>query len=282
MTGMRVAGMFAPCCMIKANTPMRDVALITGASSGIGHEMALLFAEKGIDVLLVARNEGKLLNIQQAMTKDYPVKVYTLATDLSTPEGVDDILDFVKATGLRVAYLVNNAGFGVYGNFIERSWQKYAEMIALNVESLTALTYHFGRQMADAGKGRILNVASTAGFQPDPYFAAYGATKAYVISLTEALHKELESSGVTVTVLSPGATRTEFMDRADMGHTKLFDSGVMSARDVAHVGFQGMMQGKLHVIPGWKNRVMAFFSSITPSSKWRLALTASVMGTKDQ
>lgn len=261
---------------------MREVAIITGASAGIGYEMSLLFAGKGIDVLLVARNELRLQQIRKAMEKEYPVRVYALATDLSTPDGVDDVLDLVNAEGLRVRYLVNNAGFGVYGNFIERSWQKYAEMIALNVESLTALTYHFARQMVDAGKGRILNVASTAGFQPDPYFAAYGATKAYVISLTEALHKEVEGTGVTVTVLSPGATRTEFMDRADMGHTKLFDRGVMTARDVAAVGFKGMMQGKLHVIPGWKNRVMAFLSSITPSSKWRLALTASMMGTKAQ
>lgn len=261
---------------------MKDIAIITGASSGIGHEMALLFAEKGIDVLLVARNGSKLLHIQQAMTKDYPVRVYSLATDLSTPEGVDDVLDFVKSAKLRVGYLVNNAGFGVYGNFIERSMQKYAEMIALNIESLTALTYHFARQMVDAGKGRILNVASTAGFQPDPYFAAYGASKAYVISLTEALHKELEGSGVTVTVLSPGPTRTEFMDRADMGHTKLFDRGVMKASEVAAAGFQGMMQGKLHVVPGWKNRVMTFLSSVTPSGKWRLALTASMMGAKGQ
>jgi len=260
---------------------MNQVALITGASAGIGYEIALLFAEKNIDVVLVARNEQKLLTIKQFMEKHYPIKVYSVVSDLSTPEGVNKIRDVVKAKGLTVSYLVNNAGFGVYGNFIDRSIEKYSEMIALNIESLITLTHHFAREMVESGNGRILNVASTAGFQPDPYFAIYGATKAFVINFSEALHKELDKSGVTVTVLSPGATRTEFMDRADMGNTKLFDRGVMTAKRVAQVGFKGMMQGKLHVIPGFKNSVMAFFSSITPSSKWRLNLTANMMASKD-
>jgi len=134
--------------------------------------------------------------------------------------------------------------------------------------------------MIKNGKGRILNVASTAGIQPDPYFAVYGASKAYVISLTEAIHKEFEKSGVTATVLSPGATKTEFMERADMNDAKLYESGVMTAKEVAEVGFEGMMKGKLHVIPGFKNRILAFFSSITPSSKLRLNMAAKVMSSK--
>jgi short-subunit dehydrogenase len=134
--------------------------------------------------------------------------------------------------------------------------------------------------MIQNGKGRILNVASTAGIQPDPYFAVYGASKAYVISLTEAIHKEFEKTGVTATVLSPGATKTEFMERADMNNAKLYDQGVMTAKEVARVGFNGMMKGKLHVIPGLKNKILAFFSSITPSSKIRLNIAANVMATK--
>lgn len=153
-------------------------------------------------------------------------------------------------------------------------------MLGLNVIRLTELTYYYAKQMIKNGKGRILNVASTAGIQPDPYFAVYGASKAYVISLTEAIHKEFEKSGVTATVLSPGATKTEFMERADMNNAKLYESGVMTAKEVAEVGFEGMMKGKLHVIPGFKNRILAFFSSITPSSKLRLNMAAKVMSSK--
>jgi len=176
--------------------------------------------------------------------------------------------------------LINNAGFGDYGPFTERSMEKYTEMLGLNIISLTELTYYYAKEMLKTGKGKILNVASTAGIQPDPYFAVYGASKAYVISLTEAIHKEFENTGVTATVLSPGATKTEFMARADMHNAKLYDSGVLSAKDVAAVGFNGMMKGKLHVIPGFKNRILAFFSSITPSSKLRLNLAAKVMSSK--
>lgn len=154
-------------------------------------------------------------------------------------------------------------------------------MIRLNIGSLTALTHHFGQDMVRNGQGRILNVASTAGFQPDPYFAVYGATKAYVISFTEALHKELEKTGVTTTVLSPGPTQTEFTQRADMLNSKLFKRGVMTAKKVAEIGFDGMMKGKLHVVPGFKNRILSFFSSITPSSKLRLNVAAHFMGQKD-
>jgi short-subunit dehydrogenase len=188
----------------------------------------------------------------------------------------------VRTNYLRVTYLVNNAGFGDYGSFVERSMEKYGEMLQLNIVSLTELTHHYARGMVQMGKGRILNVASTAGLQPDPYFAVYGATKAYVISLTEALHKELENTGVTTTVLSPGPTQTEFMARADTADAKLYAAGVMTAAEVARIGFCGMMAGKLHVIPGFKNRVLGFFSSITPSGSLRLAISAGIMGRKNK
>jgi short-subunit dehydrogenase len=259
---------------------MNDIALITGASSGIGYELAILFAKKKTDILIIARNEQRLLNIKKNLENEYQIKVYTVASDLSTPKGVNDVLNFVKDNRLNVSYLINNAGFGDYGSFIERNIENYSEMISVNITSLTSLTHYFAKEMVRNGKGRILNIASTAGFQPDPCFAVYGATKAYVINFTEALHKELEKTGVTVTVLSPGATRTEFMERAEMSNSKLFNGSVMSAKEVAKVGFEGMMKGKLHVIPGFKNRILAFFSSITPSSKLRLNISARVMGQK--
>ena len=259
---------------------MKEVAIITGASGGIGYEIALLFAKRKIDVLIVARNKQKLNDIKLEIEQQFKINVYCVATDLSISDGLVDIDNCVKSNNLSVTYLVNNAGFGDYGFFTERSMEKYSEMLGLNVFSLTELTYYYAKQMIKNGKGRILNVASTAGIQPDPYFAVYGASKAYVISLTEAIHKEFEKTGVTATVLSPGATKTEFMERADMNNAKLYDSGVMSAKEVAEVGFKGMMKGKLHVIPGFKNRILAFFSSITPSSKLRLNMAAKVMASK--
>jgi short-subunit dehydrogenase len=259
---------------------MKEVALITGASGGIGYEIALLFAKNKIDVVLVARNEQKLWGIKSSIEGLHGVNVHVVATDLSRKEGVEETCRYVRDNGLMVAYLVNNAGFGYYGNFIDGSMDRYHEIIDLNMASLTALSHHFASEMVKNGKGRILNVSSTAGFQPAPFFAVYGATKAYVTSLTEALHKELEDTGVTVTVLSPGPTRTDFMDRAEMHDSKLFQSGVMTAAEVAEVGYRGMMKGRLHVVPGFKNRVVAFFSSITPSSKLRLDISAKVMGRK--
>ncbi|WP_396184299.1 SDR family NAD(P)-dependent oxidoreductase [Flavobacterium sp.] len=261
---------------------MKEVAIITGASGGIGYEIALLFAEKKIDILIVARNEKKLENIKSAIEQQYNISVFCVATDLATSDGFVDINHCVNTNNLSVNYLVNNAGFGDYGFFTERSMEKYSEMLGLNIISLTELTYYYAKQMIKNGKGRILNVASTAGIQPDPYFAVYGASKAYVISLTEAIHKEFENTGVTATVLSPGATKTKFMERADMSDAKLYESGVMSAKKVAQVGFDGMMRGSLHVIPGFKNKLLAFFSSIMPSSKLRLNIAAKVMGRNDQ
>jgi short-subunit dehydrogenase len=261
---------------------MKEVAIITGASGGIGYEIALLFAQQKMDIVIVARNEKKLENIKSAIEQQYNIIVFCVATDLATSEGIVDINHCVNTNELSVNYLVNNAGFGDYGFFTERSMEKYSEMLGLNIISLTELTYYYAKQMIKNGKGRILNVASTAGFQPDPYFAVYGASKAYVISLTEAIHKEFENTGVTATVLSPGATKTKFMERADMSDAKLYESGVMSAKKVAQVGFDGMMRGSLHVIPGFKNKLLAFFSSIMPSSKLRLNIAAMVMSRKDQ
>lgn len=259
---------------------MQEIALITGASTGIGFEIAKLFAIENRNLLIVSRDKQKLLKIKDEFENQYKIDVYTLATDLSSDSGVQNILDVVKSNSLIVNYLVNNAGFGDYGAFIERSIEKYREMVHLNILSLTELSYYYGKEMVKRGKGRILNVASMAGLQPDPNFAVYGATKSYVISLTEAIHKEFENSGVTVTVLSPGATTSNFMERADMGNAKLYASGVMSSVDVAREGYNGMMKGKLHVIPGFKNKILGFFSGIMPPGKLRLSVAAKIMAAK--
>ncbi|MFN5458622.1 MAG: SDR family NAD(P)-dependent oxidoreductase [Bacteroidota bacterium] len=259
---------------------MKEIAIITGASTGIGYELALLFAKDKKDILIVARDEQKLLSIKNSIEEQFKNNVHIVATDLSKSKGINAIQDAVIGNNWIVSDLVNNAGFGEYGQFIDRSMEKYNEMINLNISSLTALSYFYGKEMVKRGKGRILNVASMAGLQPDPNFAVYGATKAYVISLTEAIHQEFENTGVTVTVLSPGPTETNFMERADMKNAKLFSKGVMSAKEVALEGYRGMMKGNLHVIPGFKNKLLGFLSGITPSGKLRLKIAAKVMAAK--
>jgi short-subunit dehydrogenase len=259
---------------------MKEIALITGASSGIGYEIAKLFAANKTDLLIVARDEQKLLDIRKEFQEQFKVDVFTATADLSSNEGIQKIHEVVNSKNLIVNYLINNAGFGDYGAFIDRSMEKYKEMIQLNIVSLTELSYHYGKEMVKRGKGRILNVASMAGLQPDPNFAVYGATKAYVISVSEAIHKEFENTGVTVTVLSPGATASNFMERADMNNAKLYASGVMTSLDVAREGYSGMMKGKLHVIPGFKNKILGFFSGIMPPGKLRLSVAAKIMAEK--
>jgi short-subunit dehydrogenase len=259
---------------------MKEIALITGASSGIGYEIAKLFAADKTDLLIVARDEKKLLEIKKEFEEQYKVDVFTVAADLSCSEGIQTIYQSVNSNKLIVHFLVNNAGFGDYGAFIDRSMENYKQMIQLNIVSLTELSYHYGKEMVKRGKGRILNVASMAGLQPDPNFAVYGATKAYVISITEAIHKEFENTGVTVTVLSPGATASNFMERADMNNAKLYSSGVMTSLDVAREGYTGMMKGKIHVIPGFKNKILGFFSGIMPPGKLRLSVAAKIMAEK--
>jgi len=243
---------------------MKEIALITGASSGIGYEIAKLFAADKIDLLIVARSEIKLLEIKKEFEEKFTVDVFTVVADLSSNEGIQSVYEVIHSNNLIVNYLVNNAGFGDYGAFIDRSMEKYKEMVHLNILSLTELSYYYGKEMV-------------TGLQPDPNFAVYGATKSYVISLTEAIHKEFENTGVSVTVLSPGATISNFMERADMNNAKLYASGVMTSLDVAREGYHGMMKGKLHVIPGFKNKILGFFSGIMPPGKLRLSISAKIM-----
>jgi short-subunit dehydrogenase len=255
-------------------------ALITGSSSGIGLELAKIHASEGYNLVLVARSKIKLDELKAELQAKNNIKVYTIGKDLATLNAAQDIFDELSIHRIRVDYLINNAGFGEYGPFLDRSMAKYREMVHLNILSLTELSYLFGKEMVNRGSGKIMNVASMAGLQPDPNFAVYGATKSYVISLTEAIHKELEGTGVTVTVLSPGATESNFMERADMNNAKLYASGVMTSLDVAREGYNGMMKGKLHVIPGFKNKILGFFSGIMPPGKLRLSVAAKIMAEK--
>lgn len=228
---------------------MKKVALITGASSGIGKELAEIHAKDGGDLIIVARRQEKLEALKSELENAHQIKVLTIAKDLGSAEAAKSIYDEVKAAGIEVEYLINNAGFGGHGKFHERAWEQDLAMINLNIVALTALTRFFLPDMVKRNSGRILNVSSTASFMPGPLQAVYFATKAYVTFFSNAVAEELHDTNVTVTALMPGATETEFAQTSGMDKTDLFKKTV-SAHSVALAGYQGMMAGKLDVISG--------------------------------
>jgi len=245
----------------------RPGALVTGASSGIGYELTKILARAGHDVALVARSRGQLEKIARDLREDFGVRSVVVVEDLAEPGAVDRIFDRLQEEGFGVDVLVNNAGFGTLGRFVQSDPGAQLDMVQVNVVALTHLTRRFAAPMAERGRGRILNVASTAAFQPGPYMAVYFATKAYVLSFTEALAEELRASGVTVTALCPGPTATGFQKRAAMEHSPI-GGGRMTAdaASVARAGYAGMMKGKRVVIPGLFNRVGTALPRIFPRS----------------
>jgi len=229
----------------------KPVALITGASSGIGRELARIHARNGGDVVLVARSETKLKELAAELKRDHGCHATIISKDLSGAAAAREIYEAVKAAGIEVDYLINNAGFGGRGAFHERKWEDDLSMIQLNVLALTALTRLFLPDFLARKSGKILNVSSTAGLMPGPLQAVYYATKAYVTSFSNAIAIELEGTGVTVTALQPGATETEFSKVADLEKTPLFaNTKLASATDVAQQGYDGMLRGEMDVLAG--------------------------------
>lgn len=240
-------------------------ALVTGASSGIGLELARLFAADGINLVITARNRGTLHDVAAEMTKSNPnISVHVIAKDLAHPRAPQEVFDDLAERSIAIDYLVNNAGFGVYGEFSASQLPEDLEMMQLNMLALVHLTKLFLPQMLARKAGRIMNVASTAAFQPGPLMAIYYATKAFVLSFSEATANELAGSGVSVTCLCPGATKTEFAKRANMENSRLFKLGAADAKSVARAGYDGMMQGKTIVIPGIRNRMLAQSVRLAP------------------
>ncbi|MEA4935948.1 MAG: SDR family oxidoreductase [Paludibacter sp.] len=256
---------------------VKQTALITGASGGIGYEIAKLFAIDGVNLILIARSADKLVQIKQIFEKDYKITVKVIAADLSSEKYLPQIIESIDKENITINYLVNNAGFGLQDAFLKGSVDTYSLMVNLNISTLTYLTRVVGEKMVKNGNGRILNIASIAAFQPDPYFAVYGATKAYVLNFSEAIHKEFEKTGVSVTALSPGLTKTGFIDRAEMQGSNMLKAGIMPAILVAKAGYKGMMKGKRHVVPGFSNKIMAFFTWLFPTSAFKLSLLAMIM-----
>jgi len=245
--------------MAEREASKRETVLITGASGGIGEAFARIFASKGHDLVLTSRSEERLRRLAAQLSEQYRVHAEIVSADLSIPAGVDQLIAFLRAKSLQIDVLVNNAGFGTFGPFVDGDIHEQLAQIQINVFTLTHLTRELLPAMIRRGHGKILNVASTAAFQPGPLMAVYYATKAYVLSFSEALWNELQGSGVTVTCLCPGPTRTGFMARARMGNPEVLAKSamMMDADEVARRGFEGLQKGRRLVIPGLLNKVLA-------------------------
>jgi short-subunit dehydrogenase len=240
-------------------------ALITGASGGIGYELAKLFAKDRYNLVLVARSESKLIQLADELHQHYEVSVLPLTLDLAREEAPEILFKKLASNGIAVEVLVNNAGYGRLGRFAEVPLDDSIGQIQLNISALTRLTRLFLPSMMKRRRGKILNVASTAGFQPGPLMAVYYATKAYVISFSEALANELKGSGVTVTCLCPGPTETGFAERAGNMKSRAFQwIRPMSASAVARLGYGAVMKGRSLVIAGFMNRLLAESVRVSP------------------
>ena len=247
-----------------APTEDRPLALVTGASSGIGRELARVFAREGWDTILVARRAEALRELA-AELEAAGVDAHVLPADLAHPDGPTRVFDEVAARGLSIDALVNNAGLGSWGRFAETEWRHERDLLAVNVTALTELTKRFLPGFVERGHGRILNVSSTAAFQPGPLMAVYFASKAYVLHLSLALADELRGTGVTVTTLCPGPTRTEFASSAGAKKASMFigNRGDDPA-SVARKGYAAMLRGRPLVVIGTVNKTLVFANRLAP------------------
>lgn len=241
----------------------RPVALVTGASAGIGRELAAVLAREGHDLVLVARREAEMVELARRLERDHGATSRVVPVDLAQSDAASQVVKAIGADAV-VDVLVNNAGFGGHGRFAETDRDRELRMLAVNVVALTDLTKLLLPGMVARGRGRILNVASTAGFQPGPYMAVYYASKAYVVSLSQAIAEELTGTGVTVTALCPGVTESEFHAVAGTDGKPLARAVQMSARSVAEAGVQGMLAGRTLVIPGVHNKASVHAQRLAP------------------
>lgn len=241
----------------------RPTALITGASNGIGLDLARLFAKDGYDLFLVARREDRLREIAAELERDHAITATVIAADLSRPDAPDAVI--AATNHAQIDVLVNNAGIGFQGRFDQLDLQRQMDTVQVNVSALTHLTRLVLPAMVARNSGRILNVGSTSAFQPGPMMAVYYATKAYVLSLSEALSEELAETGVTITALCPGPTQTGFAEAADMTKTRLFTSRPpMDSMAVAREGYAAMKKGQRIVVTGALNKILAQSVRLTP------------------
>lgn len=251
---------------------MNKTALITGASSGIGFELAKIHASKGDNLVLVARSIDKLNQLKTEIESQFKVNVYNIEKDLSVINSPLEVYEEIKQNNIQIDYLINNAGFGDIGNFSNTRWEKELRMINLNITALTQLTKLFLNDMLVRKQGKIMNVASTASFQPGPMMAVYFATKSYVLHLTEAINAEVKGSGVSLTALCPGPTESGFQAAAEIEQNMLFNKKNPTSKEVAEYGYKSMMNGKAVAIHGFKNYLLANSVRFTPRN-WVVAIT---------
>ncbi|MBC2579423.1 SDR family oxidoreductase [Clostridium sp. DJ247] len=243
---------------------MNKTALITGASSGIGLELAKLFAKDSYNLVLVAREKSKLEEISTDLCKKYSVNITTISIDLTLPTAPEEIFDELRKKSIHIDILVNNAGTQIYGKFQQTNLQKELQLIQVNLVTLTHLTKLAVVEMLKHGGGKILNIGSTGSFAPAPLNAIYCATKAYVLSFSEGISKDLEGAGITVTTLCPGATKTEFSKKAQIENTRMFNTIVMNPSTVAKIGYKALFKGKRVVVAGLYNKLMVILIRFTP------------------
>lgn len=255
---------------------MSNFVMITGASTGIGKELAIIFAKNHHNLILIARNKEKLLNIQQELELKYKVKVEILTIDLSLQDSVKRIYEFIKQKEYKIQILINNAGFATNGFFLNNDLKTEIQEIQLNIIALMELTHHIGNEMLKDAKDKpryfykILNVASTAGFQPGPYMSTYYASKAFVLHFSEGLYEEFKNHNILVSTLCPGATKTEFFERAHIENSKLANPfTMMSAEKVATYTYKNLMNNKAIIIPGILNKFGTISVRLFPRSMIR-------------
>lgn len=258
---------------------MNMTALITGASSGIGLEIARVLAADGINIILTARRKDRLIALKNELLEKYKIKIDIFTADLSHSGSAEKLFNQIQKSNIKVDMLVNNAGFGIYGDFSGMDMSRIYQMLQLNIISLTELTHFFLPGMIERKDGYIMQISSIGAFQPAPYFAVYAATKAYVLSFGEALDHELKNSGISVTTIYPGATSTEFAEIANHKQPKLAAMTSMSPKEVAEKSVQAMMKRKRGLTTGFINQVNAGMVKMLPR-KISTSLAGSLMKPK--
>lgn len=252
---------------MEISTKKTKTALITGGTSGIGYELAKLFAKDQFNLVIIARNLERLQSVKNELEDQHNIQVKILSKDLTKHESAEEIYDELKQQKWNIDVLVNNAGFGSYGPFDQIDLQHELAMLHVNIVTLTHLTKLFIRDMKSNNSGKILNLSSTAGFMPGPLMAVYFASKSYVLLFSEALDRELKGTGISVSALCPGVVPTNFQKTAQNEHYRLMKGRLMSPEKVAEIGYKGLMKEKTVIIPGIDNKILSFILRFSPR-KW--------------
>ncbi|HMX58356.1 MAG TPA: SDR family oxidoreductase [Leptospiraceae bacterium] len=257
-------------------TERKEVALITGASSGIGQDIARILAEKKIDLIITARRRDRLDALAKDLRTIHNIQVDVIESDLAKPDGAVQLYNQARAISKDITIVVNNAGFGKQNPVLDQSIEEIRSMIQVNMTSLTELTRLFAADMKAQGYGRILQLSSIGAFQPSPIYAVYSAAKSYVLSFSYAMNHELKGSGVSITTMCPGITETEFHDVAGHEKTGFMKSFSMTSRKVAEIGVRAMMKRKANVIPGFSNAINSWLMESMPRAV-STSIAASLM-----